>query len=90
MAIHNEIFAHYRTEKDRLQQAIEILRKNGYYTENLWHIDDVKQNYDITDEQAYEVLDKAMTLDYTTSTIFEVVDEVCSGNDHKKKVYNGE
>lgn len=86
MAIDNEIFAHYRTEKNRLQEAREILRMNGYYTDNLWHIDDVKQNYDITDDQAYEMLDKAMQLDYTTSNIFEIIDEVCSANDHEKKI----
>jgi len=86
MAIDNEIFAHYRTENDRLNDAKKILKMYGYYTDNLWHIDDVKQNYDITDEQAYEMLNRAMQLDYTTSTIFEIIDEVCSSNDHEKKI----
>ncbi len=41
MAIDNEIFAHYRTENDRLNDARKILKMYGYYTDNLWHIDDV-------------------------------------------------
>ncbi len=86
MAIDNEIFAHYRVENERLKDAKKILKMNGYYTDNLWHIDDVKQNYDITDEQAYEVLDKAMQLEWTTSTIFEIIDEVCFANNHEKKI----
>ena len=86
MAIDNEIFAHYRTENDRLKDARKILKMYGYYTDNLWHIDDVKQNYDITDDQAYEVLDKAMQLHYTTSAIFEIIDEVCFENNDEKKI----
>ena len=67
------------------EQAMDALKSLGYYVDNLWHIDDVKQNYDITDEQAYEVIDKAMQLEWTTSTIFEIIDEVCYDNNHEKK-----
>lgn len=85
MAIDNEIFAHYRTENDRLKDAKKILKMYGYYTDNLWHIDDVKHNYDITDEQAYEVLDKAMQLDWTVENVFDTIDEVCNFKFYKRK-----
>jgi len=85
MAIDNEIFAHYRTENDRLKDARKILKMYGYYTDNLWHIDDVQQNYDITDEQAYEVLDKAMQLSWTVENVFDTIDEVCINKSYKRK-----
>jgi len=75
MAIDNEIFAHYRTENDRLKDAKKILKMYGYYTDNLWHIDDVK-NYadDMDDDDAYEVLDRVMQSEYMVSSIFEMID----------------
>ena len=42
------------------------LASRGYYTNNLWHVDDVKQNYECSDEDAQE--------------IFTFIDEVCAGH----------
>ncbi len=76
MAIDNEIFAHYRTENDRLKDAKKILKMYGYYTDNLWHIDDVKNNADeMDDDDAYEVLDRAMQSEWLVSKTFEVIHE---------------
>lgn len=56
--------------------ARELLNKRGYAVTNLWHVDDVTQNYKCTEEQAQEVLYKALTNDYTMSTIWEAIDVV--------------
>ena len=46
------------------------LASRGFYTNNLWHVDDVKQNYECSDEDAQE--------------IFTFIDEVCVGYLHKE------
>ncbi len=61
------------TEKD----AKAFLRMQGYYVDNLWHIDDVKNNADdveMDDDDAYEVLDRVMQSEYMVSTIFEMIE----------------
>lgn len=49
---------------DQVKQAMEVLKQNGFYVENLWHINDVKNNFpNISDEVAYSILDEALTQD---------------------------
>jgi hypothetical protein len=40
------------------EQARQVLRDNGYFVDNLWHVDDVPMG---TDEERMEVLEKALT-----------------------------
>jgi hypothetical protein len=56
--------------------ARAILRSKGYYTENLWCIDDVMQNYHCTKEEAFSVLDRAMQNESTIEQIFLAIDDV--------------
>jgi hypothetical protein len=58
-----------------IEKAKQVLKNAGYQVDNLWHIDDVKQNYDCTDEEAMEVLEGALMNDYVMETIFEVIDD---------------
>jgi hypothetical protein len=53
----------------------EELKRRGYYTDNLWQIADVQNNYDVDDDTAYEILDAALQLGWTVETIFSVIDE---------------
>ncbi len=53
----------------------EELKLRGYYTDNLWQIADVQNNYDVDDDTAYEILDGALQLGWTVETIFSVIDE---------------
>jgi hypothetical protein len=46
------------------------LEDKGYYTRNLWHIDDVKSKFNCTDEDAQEVLDKALTNEWIMGQIW--------------------
>lgn len=59
---------------DKVEVARKFLKDQGYYVDNLWHINDVQQNHDLNDDDAYKVLDKVMQSEYTVSNIFEMID----------------
>lgn len=47
-------------DSNKIEQAKQTLRDAGYQVANLWHIDDVKGNYECTDDEAMEVLEDAL------------------------------
>ena len=57
----------------RIEKAKEILRANGYYTENLWNINDVKNQFKCTDEAAQSILNESLTNDYIMTIINEEI-----------------
>jgi hypothetical protein len=52
-----------------INEAKEVLRKAGYFVDNLWHIRDVIDRYECDEETAMEVLDSALTNDATMEQI---------------------
>ncbi len=51
------------------------LARQGYVLSNLWHIDDVLQNYEeLTVEEAEEVLENALNNERVMERIFEQID----------------
>lgn len=48
-----------------IAQAKKLLKDNGYYVDNLWQTKYVKMNYDCTEEQAQDILEKALNNDGT-------------------------
>jgi len=60
-----------------VSMARELLKRNGYYVNNLWTTEDVNQNYKCSEEVAYEILDRAMHNDATMQQIFFAIDDVC-------------
>lgn len=58
-------------------KARELLRRNGYFVENLWSTDDVTQNYNCTKEQAQQVLEMALTDESVMEHIFQAIDDAC-------------
>lgn len=56
-------------------KSIDTLEKMGYYVRNLWSVEDVQNNYNLSDEDALELIDEVMTSEYVVSTIFELIDE---------------
>jgi hypothetical protein len=56
-----------------VKQAKQVLEDAGYQVNNLWHIEDVKQNYNCTDEEAMEVLVEALDNEATIEQIFFAV-----------------
>jgi len=58
-----------------IEQAKDLLKENGYYVDNLWHIDDVKRYGNVSDEEAYEILDSTLHNDYTIETINTLIEQ---------------
>jgi muramoyltetrapeptide carboxypeptidase LdcA involved in peptidoglycan recycling len=58
---------------NEIEKAKQVLENAGYQVDNLWHIDDVKQNYNCTDEEAMEVLIEALGRDYIMETVFDII-----------------
>lgn len=65
--------------KTAIEQSIEIenaklvLKQAGYYVDNLWHINDVKDRFDCNDDTAQDVLHDALTSEWTLEKIFEQI-----------------
>lgn len=64
----------YKTEE---QRAKEYLTSKGYFTDNLWSVDDVKGKFNCTDEEAQEVLENAFANEATYDQIWMSID--CAG-----------
>lgn len=64
-----------------IEQAKEVLRKSGYYVENLWSVDDVKMNHmdangnEITDEMAQTILNNVFKNEATIDQIWFAIDK---------------
>jgi hypothetical protein len=56
-----------------IENAKELLKREGYYVDNLWQTDDVMLNYDCTEEEAQDVLNSALTNDATYQQIWEAI-----------------
>lgn len=65
--------------------ARALLRKKGYFVENLWHIDDVKQNWNCSDEVAMDILEDALLNEATMEQIFLAIDDVADEKEIKSK-----
>jgi len=75
---------HPMEEINDISKAIIYLKSKGYYTDNLWCIDDVKMGYECTDEEAMKVLADTFTNDATYSTIWEQLDNAAFNNNLNK------
>ena len=67
----NELPEDIISTNDKIADAKELLRKNGYYIDTLYHIDDVQSHYKCTDAQAMEIIDLAIDNDGTANQIWE-------------------
>jgi len=60
-----------------IDSAIKLhLKENGYFVDNLWHINDVRDRFDCTDEEAYKILDRVLSSEYAISSIHESISQV--------------
>ena len=57
-----------------IESAKALLEEAGYFTRNLWHVDDVKGKFECTDEQAHKVLYNALTNDATMEQIWLAIE----------------
>lgn len=58
----------------KIEEAKALLKQNGYQIDNLWCINDVKLKFNCTDEQAQNVLYKALTIEATMEQIWYAID----------------
>ena len=49
------------------------LKEEGYYTDNLWHVNDVTNLYNCTDEQAMNILNRVMQSEAVIEYIFDSI-----------------
>tara|TARA_R110002096_G_scaffold214792_1_gene402527 strand:- start:56 stop:466 length:411 start_codon:yes stop_codon:yes gene_type:complete len=68
-----------KTNKE-IEQAKQLLKNNGFYIENLWHIDDVKYGansedkyIEYTNDEAYKVLSEAIQQESINERIYDNV-----------------
>lgn len=58
-----------------VEKAKEVLRREGYFVDNLWHIDDIQYRYNCDDDaQAHELLNNALTNEATMEQIWFAID----------------
>lgn len=73
------------TELDEIEEAKQVLAKNGYFVAIMFTVDDVQNNYDCTDEEAFRVLEKVFTNEYVEQQIKDYVDIIASSMNLKHK-----
>jgi hypothetical protein len=61
---------------NEIEKAKEILSKHGYYVGNLYQADDVRTYFDCTDDEALDVLDKALDNDGTAGQIWMAIQDI--------------
>ena len=58
---------------DKIADAKELLRQNGYYIYSMYHIEDVQSYYECTDSEAMDILDQALDNDGTANQVWESI-----------------
>lgn len=67
-----------RKQLKDVNYAKEILKKGGYFVDNLWHVEDVQSwAYECDEETAQKILNMALTDDYTMEQIWYSIDSAC-------------
>jgi hypothetical protein len=58
-----------------IENARKVLKENGYFVDNLWHVDDVKSKFKCDDDVAQGILDEALTNQATMEQIWFSIGE---------------
>ena len=58
-----------------VELAKAVLKDNGYFVDNLWHVDDVKSKFKCTNEQAQDILLESLTNEATMEQIWFSIGE---------------
>ena len=68
-----EEIARLKERANDVFNAREILKKHGYYTNNLWHVDDVIHAHNMSEEKAYDILHIVMRSEGVVNHIQDVI-----------------
>jgi len=63
--------------------TLQELEDKGYVP-MLWHVDDVKNTYKVTDYEAREVLEEVLQSERITSEVFDDIDHRCELDDYEE------
>jgi len=58
---------------NKIKEAKQILKDAGYYTDNLWSVEDVQNIFDCSNEEAQDVLHDALTNEGTMHHIWSAI-----------------
>jgi len=58
-----------------VEEAKAVLKANGYFVDNLWHVEDVKSKFNCTDDEAQYILERSLTNEATMEQIWFSIDE---------------
>jgi hypothetical protein len=67
-----EVLEYAKTQMT-IEDAREFLAEQGFFTGNLWHIEDVTSSYECSDKDAYKVLEMALTNEYVMEQISDTI-----------------
>ena len=68
-----------------IAEAKQVLRNEGYFVDNLWHVSDVQNNFECTDDQAQDILYWSLTRDNVIEFINEYITDIAENEDLKRK-----
>lgn len=60
--------------ENEIEKAKQLLKDNGYFVDNLWHVEDVKGRFKCDDETAQSILKDALENDATMEQIWLAID----------------
>jgi hypothetical protein len=63
----------------------KLLEAEGYYVGNLWHISDIQMNFDCTDAEAMEVLDRTFNNEWINEQISDSIKIIAESLNLKHK-----
>jgi hypothetical protein len=69
----------------KTREAKEELRKQGYFVDNLWSVEDVTDRFDCSDETAQDILYQALTNSYIVERIHETIRDIAMDYDLREK-----
>ena len=61
-----------------MMNAKNVLREQGYFVDNLWHVSDVQENFKCDDETAQNILYWALTSDNVIEYINDMINLVAT------------
>lgn len=56
--------------KQEIEQALQLLKDNGYFVDNLWSVLDVQSIFKCDDDTAQSILNEALTNEHTMEEIW--------------------
>ena len=58
-----------------VEEAKAFLKSQGFFTDNLWHVEDVKSKFNCTDDEAQYILEQSLTNEATMEQIWFSIGE---------------